>query len=242
MEQSEEKSDADWPSVSPSFDKGQQLKQLESWSRRPGQIERRTHGFTRHGTISLFAALDTWTGNVIGQTHRRHRSTGFRAFLDTIQRNAPEDLDVPLNLDNHGTHRNQADPRLAGQASTLPYPLHAHLGLMAQPGRTMVRPAHPNANSGAPSIARQRTRERHQRLHPAPQQRSKTLGVPQNKRPDPRPSRPLVSAHFRLETLAIAKPLYSRSGWIRAHIESRPYMPHTSACGAKGNMNSHFIR
>lgn len=72
---------------------------------RPGQTERRTHDYTRHGTTSLFAALDTKTGNVIGQMQRRHRSTEFRAFLDTLERNVPGDLDIHLILGNDGTHK-----------------------------------------------------------------------------------------------------------------------------------------
>jgi transposase len=72
---------------------------------RPGQIERRTHDYARHGTTSLFAALDTKTGELIGQTQRRHRSVEFRNFLDTIEKNVPADLDVHLILDNYGTHK-----------------------------------------------------------------------------------------------------------------------------------------
>jgi transposase len=74
---------------------------------RPGQIERRTHDYKRHGTTSLFAALDAKTGKIIGQTHRRHRSTEFRAFLDTIEKNVPAELDVHLILDNYGTHKTE---------------------------------------------------------------------------------------------------------------------------------------
>jgi transposase len=74
---------------------------------RPGQVERRTHDYVRHGTTSLFAALDTKTGKLIGQTQRRHRSEEFRKFLDTIESNVPEDLDVHLILDNYGTHKTQ---------------------------------------------------------------------------------------------------------------------------------------
>ena len=74
---------------------------------RPGQIERRTHDYARHGTTSLFAALDTKTGELIGQTQRRHRSVEFRNFLDTIEKNVPADLDVHLILDNYGTHKTQ---------------------------------------------------------------------------------------------------------------------------------------
>jgi transposase/transposase-like protein len=74
---------------------------------RPGQIERRTHDYTRHGTTSLFAALDAKTGKVIGQTQQRHRSGEFRNFLDTIEKNVPAELDVHLILDNYGTHKTQ---------------------------------------------------------------------------------------------------------------------------------------
>ena len=75
---------------------------------RPGQIERRTHDYARHGTTSLFAALDVKTGTVIGELHRRHRSVEFRKFLDTIDTTVPGDLDVHLILDNYGTHKTAA--------------------------------------------------------------------------------------------------------------------------------------
>jgi len=72
---------------------------------RPGQIERRTHDYKRHGTTSLFAALDIATGKVIGSLHRRHRAVEFRAFLDRIDAAVPGDLEVHLVLDNYATHK-----------------------------------------------------------------------------------------------------------------------------------------
>jgi len=72
---------------------------------RPGQVERRTHDYKRHGTTSLFAALDVKTGKVIGEFHRRHRSAEFRKFLDTIDQAVPSRLDVHLVMDNYGTHK-----------------------------------------------------------------------------------------------------------------------------------------
>ena len=72
---------------------------------RPGQVERRTHDYARHGTTSLFAALDVKTGTVIGEFHRRHRSVEFRKFLDTIDQTVPSHLNVHLILDNYGTHK-----------------------------------------------------------------------------------------------------------------------------------------
>lgn len=75
---------------------------------RPGQVERRSHDYKRYGTTSLFAALDVKTGAVIGECHRRHRSIEFRKFLDTIDANVPQDLEVHLILDNYGTHKTAA--------------------------------------------------------------------------------------------------------------------------------------
>jgi len=72
---------------------------------RPGQAERRTYDYERHGTTSLFAALETKTGQVIGRIHRRHRSIEFRKFLDTIEAEVPRNLDVHLIMDNYGTHK-----------------------------------------------------------------------------------------------------------------------------------------
>ena len=75
---------------------------------RPGQPERRTHDYVRHGTTSLFAALEVVSGKIIGQCHRRHRAVEFRRFLDTIEAAVPADLDVHLILDNYATHKTPA--------------------------------------------------------------------------------------------------------------------------------------
>jgi transposase len=72
---------------------------------RPGQAERRTHDYARHGTTSLFAALDVRAGTVIGRCFPRHRAAEFRHFLDEIDANVPPDLDVHLVLDNSATHK-----------------------------------------------------------------------------------------------------------------------------------------
>ena len=74
---------------------------------RPGQAERRSHDYTRHGTTTLFAALDVASGAVIGQCHRRHRAVEFRKFLDRIDAEVPENLDIHIVLDNYGTHKTQ---------------------------------------------------------------------------------------------------------------------------------------
>lgn len=72
---------------------------------RPGQAERRTHDYVRHGTTSLFAALEVKSGRVVSDFHARHRSVEFRKFLDRIEAAVPNGLDVHLILDNYGTHK-----------------------------------------------------------------------------------------------------------------------------------------
>ena len=73
----------------------------------PGQAERRTHDYKRHGTTSLFAALDVQAGRVLCQTHRRHRSIEFRKFLDHMDSQVPAEFDVHIIMDNYGTHKSQ---------------------------------------------------------------------------------------------------------------------------------------
>jgi transposase len=72
---------------------------------RPGQPARRSHDYKRHGTTSLFAALDIATGRVIGKCYPRHRAAEFRRFLDEIEAAVPRDLDVHLVMDNYATHK-----------------------------------------------------------------------------------------------------------------------------------------
>ena len=72
---------------------------------RPGQVERRTHDYKRHGTTSLFAALELKTNKVIAQLRHQHRSVEFRQFLDVIEAQVPAELDVHIIVDNYGTHK-----------------------------------------------------------------------------------------------------------------------------------------
>ena len=72
---------------------------------RPGQVERHTPEYQRHGTTSLFAALNVATGNVIGQCFRRHRSVEFKQFLDHVDAQVPAQCEIHLVLDNYATHK-----------------------------------------------------------------------------------------------------------------------------------------
>ena len=74
----------------------------------PGPPQRATHDYKRHGTSSLYAALDIATGKVIGSLHARHRAVEFKKFLVTLDREVPSELDVHLILDNASTHKTPA--------------------------------------------------------------------------------------------------------------------------------------
>jgi transposase len=75
---------------------------------RPGQAERRSHDYRRAGTVSLFAALDVKTGNILSKIQPRHRAVEFKKFLELIDREVPQDLDVHLIVDNYSTHNTAA--------------------------------------------------------------------------------------------------------------------------------------
>lgn len=71
----------------------------------PGCPEQRTHGDTRHGTTTLFAALDVATGKVTGSLHRKHRTDEFIKFLRTVDENVPAEREIHPVLDNYVTHK-----------------------------------------------------------------------------------------------------------------------------------------
>jgi transposase len=74
----------------------------------PGMPERRTHSYVRHGTTSLFAALDVASGFVIGKCYKRHRAAEFLDFLKQIDAQVPHGLDIHIVMDNYATHKTAA--------------------------------------------------------------------------------------------------------------------------------------
>lgn len=71
---------------------------------RAGSAEKRTHDYRRHGTMTLFAALDLATGQVVGQCKKRHRHQEFLGFLRVLEKENP-DREIHLILDNASTHK-----------------------------------------------------------------------------------------------------------------------------------------
>jgi transposase len=88
----------------------------------PGVPERRTHSYVRHGTTSLFAALDVASGFVIGKCYKRHRAAEFLNFLKEIDAQVPDGLDVHIVMDNYATHKT---PKIKAWLARRPH-YHVH--------------------------------------------------------------------------------------------------------------------
>ena len=157
----------------------------------PGMPERRTHDYQRHGTPSLFAALDVATGSVIGKCYRRHRAREFLDFLKVIDRHVPEGLDIHLVMDNYATHKTAGVK--AWLAAARARPLHAAVSIVAQPGRARVRRTDSPAVKAGRASLDPAARSRHPRLHRHPQRAPQTLPMDQVRRRHPRRRQALLS-------------------------------------------------
>jgi len=74
---------------------------------RPGQLERYTHDYVRHGTTCLFTALEIANGKVITEYHPRHRHQEFLKFLKVFYKQTLSEKDLHLLIDNYGSHKHQ---------------------------------------------------------------------------------------------------------------------------------------
>ena len=112
----------------------------------PGRAERHGFEYQRHGTVSLYAALNTRTGEVIGETAARHTSDDFLAFLGELVETQPGGREVHIILDNLATHKNAEGPHVPGRQSPRVVALHPHVLILVESSRTLVcqdRPGHP---------------------------------------------------------------------------------------------------
>ncbi len=145
-----------------------------------------THDYKRHGTTTLFAALNMLTGQVIGECHGRHRHQEFLKFLRQLHRAFPSRLDLHLILDNYGTHKH---PTVRAWLAAHPrFTLHftPYRRIVAQPRRELVQPAHAETHPPRGVLQCRRTRRRHQRLPPALQRQPPTLCLDRDGRYDSR--------------------------------------------------------
>ena len=105
---------------------------------RPGIPERATHDYKRHGTSSLYAALDITTGKVIGRCTAATARSSSRSSCRPIDSAVPADLDVHLVLDNSLDAQDPGDQALAASTPAVRVALHADLELVAEPRRALV--------------------------------------------------------------------------------------------------------
>ena len=105
----------------------------------PGLPERATHDYKRHGTSSLYAALDVSTGKVIGSLHSRHRAIEFKTVPAAHRRGGPGRSRRPRDPRQQLDPQDPGDPEMAGRAPRFVLALHPDLQLLAEPRRALVR-------------------------------------------------------------------------------------------------------
>jgi transposase len=152
---------------------------------RPGLAERRTHDYKRHGTTTLFAALEVATGKITADAcYQRHRHQEFLAFLRKVAAAHP-DVDLHVVLDNYGTQA-PAGPQVAGPARERPHhpAFHPDQLLVAEHGGDLLRDHHPPGHPPRHLPLRQRTQTGHRRVHRRLQRPVPALRLDQRRRPD----------------------------------------------------------
>ena len=105
---------------------------------KPGKAGTMTHDYIRHGTTTLFAALNVLDGTVLGRCMQRHRHQEFIRFLNAVEAAVPAGKLVHVVLDNYGTHKHPKVHGLARPAPALDLPLHPDLGFLAQRRRDLL--------------------------------------------------------------------------------------------------------
>jgi hypothetical protein len=106
---------------------------------RPGLPERRPCEDVRHGTTTLFAAVDVASANVIGSMHAKHRAIDFKKFLVKLDTEVPPDLRGPPDSGQLRHPQDCGHQTMAGRSTAVPPALHPNEQQLAQPRRTLVR-------------------------------------------------------------------------------------------------------
>ena len=147
---------------------------------KPGRRGTMTHDYKRHGTTTLFAALNVLTGKVIGQCHGRHRHQEFLKFLRRLNRAFPPESDPARHPRQLRDPQARGGAQLAGRPSALSAALQADQRLVAQLGRELVQQADAAAPSARRLLQRAGIGRGHQRLPEAPQRgpEARSCGAP----------------------------------------------------------------
>ena len=129
-----------------------------------GRAGTMTHDYKRHGTTTLFAALNVLDGTVIGRNMQRHRHQEFIRFLNAIEAEVPAGKIVHVILDNYAAHKHPKVRAWLARHRALRLPLHADLLLLAQRRRGLLRQARQAAIEARRLPIRRRSPGRHQPL------------------------------------------------------------------------------
>ena len=183
---------------------------------RPGQVERRTHDYVRHGVIDLFAALNVATGEVISRFDKQHRAVEFIKFLDLIDASVPADLAVHVIVGQRLDPQDPGGEEMAAAPPPLRVALHADQLELAEPRGTLVRRAHqPQAPPLRPPLHPSAHRRPH-RLGRALEHRPQALRLAQDRRRDPRQPQEILDEPLTQDTRRpFAKGLLSRDRLAR---------------------------
>ena len=171
-----------------------------------GYAEGYTHDYVRHGTTTLFAALDIATGQVFGQCRKRHRHKEFLSFLRLIDREVPAELDIHLVLDNYRDAQVRHGQAVAGGAAPFPSALHAHVGVLVEPGGAVVRCAQPAGDQAGFVPQRRRSGEQDPGVHRRLQCLCHAVRLGRHRAVDHRQGGAHCDAHFRDGTLDALNP------------------------------------
>ena len=177
---------------------------------RPGQVERHTHDYERHGTTSLFAALNVATGEVTHEARSRHTGADFLAFLRRIDRVYP-DAELHVILDNVSTHKTPRRPGLAGAPPEDHLPFHADLGFLDEPGRDVVQRSQPSGHPAGQLSERPRAHRCDRHLHRQLERRGHAVHLGQDRGRDPHQGGPQAASDQRTGTLASG---FARRSWL----------------------------
>ena len=195
----------------------------------PGIPERATHDYKRHGTSSLYAALDLTTGKVIGKLHSRHRAIEFKKFLQTVDRSPAQTSMFTSYSIIASTHKTPVIKRLAARSPAVRPSPSLDLELLAEPlverwfgeltTKKLRRGTHTSVRALNPTSSDDRDLER----------RSRALRVDEDRRPDPRSVRPLLHNNKTHDTSSSLD-----SGDPRGPLMSSPTAPRARSAARQG--------
>jgi len=154
-----------------------------------GRCGTMTHDYKRHGTTTLFAALNLLDGRVIGECMAKHRHQEFLRFLRRLDRDFPKETPLHLVLDNYETHTETSVLRWLDKASAVHAPFHPHQFVVAQPGRAVVPGVDGEAGTQGEFRERSGVDRRHLAVPGSDQRRPQTLRMACICSKDPRQAR-----------------------------------------------------